>query len=323
MTNAQGPAHPDRLTAPPPIVIGGRRTPLDYLFFTRPVLMPPVWTVALLGAASIWHRRIPWYDWPILILQLWCLFGAVYTLNQICDVESDRANHKLFFLPEALISIGHARVFTIALNILAIGSALLVSFSYLILTVAIILLGIVYSVGRWPWKDNPILGFLANVVAHGSIVYLMGVVFAGGTIEAFWIRSIPYALAVGGVYLATTVPDIPGDAASGKRTIGVWLGARAAMMIAALAIACALVVAATLDDLALILAAAAALPVYGWATGGKLSSRAQRAAQWGVGVLSVVTLLYFPTYAILLISGFIGARVFFLWRFGMTYPRFR
>ena len=323
MTDAQSPSPIKAADNTEDVVIGGRHTPLDYLFFTRPVLMPPVWTIALLGAASVSPRSITWYDWAVLIVQLWCLFGAVYTLNQICDVESDRINRKLFFLPDSLIPMSRARTFTIALNIVAVSLACLFGYEYVIFTIVIVLLGIVYSVGRWPWKNNPILGYLTNVIAHGSIVYMMGAVFAGGTLSASWLGSLPYAIAVGGVYLATTVADIPGDRASGKRTIGVWIGARATMIVAALSIAGALVLASALDELPMIVAAAVVLPVYGWATGGNLSRRAPKAARWAVASLSLVTVLYFPTYAILLILGFIGARTFFLWRFGMTYPRFR
>jgi len=212
--------------SPPTVRVSGRNTPLDYVFLTRPVLMPPVWTIALLGSAQSWDPGRPLSEWTFLVVQLWCLFGAVYVLNQIADIESDRINRKLFFLPEGIISQRAARVFTITLNVIAVLLGALFGVEYLGLTIVIILLGFVYSLGHRPWKNKPVLGFLANVIAHGLIVFAMGAAFAGAYNPHIWIHATAYACAVGAVYLATTVADVPGDRASGKRTIAVAIGGR-------------------------------------------------------------------------------------------------
>jgi 4-hydroxybenzoate polyprenyltransferase len=81
-------------------MIQGRHTPLDYFFFLRPVLLPPVWTIALLGTIPLHESRLLSASaWSIFFLHLTALFGGVYTLNQIYDIESDRLNRKRYFLP--------------------------------------------------------------------------------------------------------------------------------------------------------------------------------------------------------------------------------
>lgn len=307
----------------PVVMTRGRHTPLDYLFFVRPVLMSPVWTIALIGANSVWQQPVPGpaWRWVVMLAQLFCLFGGVYTLNQIFDIESDRVNRKLFFLSEGLISLRAAWVFTVFLNIAALALGLLLGHAYLALTYGVLLLGVFYSAGSRPWKNHAVLGFLANVAAHGVIVYLMGVAFMGGTLSWFWPLAIPYGFAVGGVYLATTVADIDGDRAAQKKTLAVRWGARATMGAAMLFVAFALGMSATMGEWLLMAASLVSLPVFvfSFLTNG---SHATLAAKTGVGALTLAAVLVYPYYLLLLVAGFIGTRLFFRWRFNLTYPSF-
>ncbi|HSG99250.1 MAG TPA: UbiA family prenyltransferase, partial [candidate division Zixibacteria bacterium] len=235
-------------TAASPYRIRGRSTPLDYLFFMRPVLMPPVWTIALLGTIGRSDNGIPAAWWALFLLQLTCLFGAVYTLNQICDIESDRLNCKLIFLPEGLISVGRARAFTAVLNLVAVGCATLFGWTYVLLSLGVVVLGAVYSVGRQPWKNHPILGLLANTIGHGTLVFLLGCAFSGTLEVADLWHSCAYFFAVGGVYLATTVPDATGDRLSGKRTVAVMIGRGPTMSLATVCVSCAIAIAVYFAD---------------------------------------------------------------------------
>jgi 4-hydroxybenzoate polyprenyltransferase len=307
----------------PPVTIRGRHTVLDYVFFTRPVLLPPVWTIALLGVVSAGDAEITVWRWVALFAQLAFLFGAVYTLNQIFDVESDRANRKLFFLPERIITVPTAWGFTIALDISALALSLIVSWTYLALSGAIVILGILYSAGTHPWKDHPFAGFLANAIAHGLIVYSMGVQFAGGSLTTTsLIRGAAYALAVGGVYLATTVADADGDRASNKRTFAVIAGPKATMLWAFLLVLLATAVSLWQRDFYLTIAALCALPFFGRALIGDTEIWAPRAAKAGVGALTIAAAVAYPAYLIILVAGFFFTRLFFLWRFGLAYPTF-
>ncbi len=306
----------------PDVTIRGRHTLLDYIFFTRPVLFPPVWTIALLGAVSAGHDAVPWWRWAAFFAQLAFLFGAVYTLNQIFDVESDRANRKLFFLPERIISTPHAWGFTMALNVSALALAFVFGWTCVVLTGAIVLLGFLYSVGGHAWKNYAIAGFLANVTAHGLIVYAMGVAFAGANPTALWRHAVAYALAVGGVYLATTVADAAGDRASNKRTLAVVLGPKFTMLCATLMVLLATAIAIWQRDSYLTIAALCALPVFGRAVLGEIEIWAPRAAKAGVLALTIAAAVAYPAYLIVLATGFFGTRLFFRWRFGLTYPSF-
>jgi 4-hydroxybenzoate polyprenyltransferase len=306
---------------PTPVRVGGSATPLDFLFFARPVLLLPVWTIALLGTVVPGRLPIDGWRWVALFVHLSCLFGAVYTLNQIRDIESDRLNRKLFFLPEGLISLTAAWRYTIALNLVALGMASWFGLASAILTAAVIVLGVVYSVGRQPWKNRPLLGFLANAVGHGTLVFLIGRVFTGQTMAGSLWPSLPYFLAVGAVYLATTVPDATGDRLSDKRTAAVCLGGQLTMAIAALLVSASVALAAAVPDRHLLVAAIIVWPVFGlgvWRT----RAWAARAAQAAVLALSLSAVWTYPAYGVLLIVGFVGTRLFFRWRFGMDYPSF-
>lgn len=303
------------------VAIRGRHTPLDYFFFARPVLMPPVWTIALLGAKSAWLQPAPseTWRWVVLFVQLFCLFGGVYTLNQIFDIESDRINRKLFFLPERLISVRAAWIFTVTLNIAALILGFLLGTVYLALTYVVLVMGVFYSAGTHPWKNHTFLGFLANVIAHGLIVYMMGLVFRNGSLAQFWPLAVPYGFAVGGVYLATTVADVEGDRAAQKRTLAVRWGPVATMGTGMLFVGFALGMSASMGEWLLALASVVTLPVflYSALTNG---SHATLAAKTGVGALTIAAVLVYPYYLLVLVAGFLVTRRFFHWRFNLTYP---
>jgi 4-hydroxybenzoate polyprenyltransferase len=314
-----------------PAAIHGRHSLLDYIFFTRPVLMPPVWTIALLGAHSAESALapIPVWRWILMFLQLWCLFGAVYTLNQIFDVESDRTNRKLFFLPQRLISLDAAWRFTISLNVLGMTLAVFLGAFYSLLSVAVLILGVLYSAGSRPWKNRPLAGFLANVVAHGVVVFAMGSAFAGGTRATIWIPALPYGLAVGGVYLATAAADIFGDRLTGKTTLAVRCGVKTTMLVALALITAALVAAALGSDWYLAIPAFASLPFFvlsatagPWRAPGSLRALGapQTAAKVSVAALTLAAVVAYPFYLAVLVPGFLATRAFFHWRFKMTYP---
>jgi 1,4-dihydroxy-2-naphthoate octaprenyltransferase len=265
-----------------------------------------------------------------LLLQLAVLFGAVYTLNQMHDIETDRRNRKLFFLPEGLIPMPAARRFTLALNIAALLLSVAIcathpegvgGCTFAGFTLAIMVLGYVYSAGPAPWKGRPILGLIANIVAHGAIVFWMGVAFAGGSPFQYLVPACGYMLAVGAVYLATTVADLQGDRSARKATLAVLLGAPASMRLAVALILSACAVAWSVNDWLLLISAALALPLFIHGAIHTSPVEAARAARAAVGILTIAALLVYPPYLVLLLSGFLGTRLFFRWRFNMTYPR--
>lgn len=316
---------PDSISAKtrmPVVSICGRHTPLDYLFFTRPVLMPPVWTIALLGTAVSAHPGTTATRWLLFMLQLYCMAGGTYTLNQIADVESDRRNRKLFFLAEGLIAMRSAVVFTVALHSAAIVLGACLGLEYLLLTIILLALGVAYSaIGPDSLKNRPILGLLANAIGHGMLMFMLGSALNKSLTRDSALAAIPYALAVAAVYLATTVPDRDGDAASGKRTLAVWLGDRIAMIGASLCVSATVVLTLLRTDDHLLIPSIVVLPLFAAAIW-RPATFSARAAVASVVLLSIAASLAYPWYAPVVVAVIIGTRAFFMWRFRMTYPTF-
>lgn len=302
-------------------MLGGRQTPLDYIFLLRPVLLPPVWTIALLGTVrSGMAHEMSAGVWILFFVHLAALFGGVYTLNQICDVESDRANGKLYFLPEAIISIPAAWRITITLDTVALSLSIAFGWLYFAMTVSIVTLGFLYSAGTSPWKNHAWLGLFANALGHGFVVYMFGFIITDCPYSESWPASAAYALAVGAVYLATTVPDVHGDRASGKVTAAVAWGERPTLIAATLMVAAAMGLAVVSADRYLIVTGSVAwLFFLNAAFRPRMSTTAAKVA---VGALSIAAVVAYPMYAALLVAGFIGTRLYFRWRFGISYPTF-
>ena len=100
--------------------------PLDYLFVTRPTVAVGMWVFFLWGAASaalssggrfplLWPPR----DAATGLAAMTAVLAGGCLLNQIVDVDSDRVNRKLFFLPRGIISQRAARLEMVLLWILA------------------------------------------------------------------------------------------------------------------------------------------------------------------------------------------------------------
>jgi 4-hydroxybenzoate polyprenyltransferase len=302
-------------------MVQGRHTFLDYLFFLRPVLLPPVWTIALLGTVRLGlAHEMSAGLWILFFVHLAALFGGVYTLNQICDVESDRANHKLFFLPDSIISLPAAWRFTIALDAIALSISFVFGWLYLVLSVTIVALGILYSVGSYPWKNHAWLGLISNALGHGAIVYLFGYLITGCPLSESWPTVAAYTLAVCAVYLVTTVPDASGDRSTAKLTAAVQWGGRATLLTALAFVTSAIALSGMSSDWYLTVAALAAWPFFVLSV--IRPSTATTAAKSAVAALSVAAAVAYPLYVGLLVVGFVGTRLFFRWRFGISYPTF-
>jgi 4-hydroxybenzoate polyprenyltransferase len=209
----------------------------DLIFFGRPILIIPVWTVYLHFTAFIiknGYCRLELAPHSIIhLIFLTLIFKGVYVLNQIYDIETDRLNDKLFFLTRNIISIRTAWIYYIALSsaglLLAIGQ----SISSAILAGSIILLGLFYSIPEVKFKDRPIAGLLANGIGFGILVPLVAASdIYGPDIGA---AIIPYFMAITAGYILTTIPDMDGDAAAGKKTVAVILGPKTVLWLALLA----------------------------------------------------------------------------------------
>jgi 4-hydroxybenzoate polyprenyltransferase len=199
----------------------------DHIFLLRPTLWVPVWTFFLLGVYQgriVSMERIHTPRIALAFILYTLLMGATYILNQIVDIESDRANKKLYLLPEGHIRVSHAWVELVGLFALSWVLAISFSAQFKILLLVSMILGILYSACPFGFKGRPILDLLSNALGYGVLAFSLGWVTVAPFSGATLLHSLPYFFAVGAVFINTTIPDIKGDKSAGEITTGVFLG---------------------------------------------------------------------------------------------------
>jgi 4-hydroxybenzoate polyprenyltransferase len=295
---------------------------LDYLFLTRPVLMPPVWTILLLGyrrsAVLSGESHLP----GLAVLLVTFLVGAVYVLNQVCDIESDRLNNKLLFLAQGLISRRSALVEMTVLNLAAIVPAFLISLQVGLLFVLGALFGFIYSVRPFALKNRPIAGLITNALAHGSLAFLIGWSMNRSLSVESIVFSLPYLLAVAAVYLNTTVPDVDGDRATDKITFAVRWGKEKTTVLSFLFVISAVALSLITGDTPFLVAAALSLPFFLFAGINRTERAVVLSTKASILLLSIAAGIFYPWYFLILILGFVATRLYYRARFDMNYPAF-
>lgn len=296
----------------------------DYLFLMRPMILIPVWTFYLIGA---YHgMRGGTVDIRRLLAgaaSFTALMGAIYIVNQIADRDCDRSNRKLFLIPDSIISIRAAWIEAALLVAIAFIIAVFLPARFTIVLAAGLALGAAYSLEPVRLKKRGALDVLANAAGNGIFNTMAGWVAIGAPLEG-WHVLAPYPLAVASVHLTTTLADIEGDAASGFRTSGVLLGARAGLRTAAALMAAAAVTAIAVGNRPALCASFLSLPVFLILarTGGGENppSRILLPAKIGTLVFSLVAGFLFPLYIPLLAVVILLTRRYYAARFGMKYP---
>ncbi len=286
----------------------------DLLFLTRPVLLGPVWVVY--GAGAVLAGNSPGID----LLFVSCVVAGVYIHNQLTDIRNDRANRKLFLLSDGHVS--HRAALTFAAMLWSAGILWSAAQGIRsVLFVLAIVMGFLYNgLGQSGWKSRPLLGLVANALAHGVITFVAGFTAAGGTIAEGVVRSIPYAFAVGAVYLATTIVDENGDRLTNKRTFCVVYGRTACTRWIAGMICAAAVIAAVNRDFWMAAAAIVSLvPVFPLLRAPAVGN-AQRAAVIAVSVLALAVAARWTTLFLLAAVTFAATRYYYRLRFGVVYP---
>jgi 4-hydroxybenzoate polyprenyltransferase len=304
---------------------------LDYIFFTRPVLFPPVWTIVILGTrvADVREGGSPLYttgfagldlSYILLLFLTTCLYGGVYTFNQIYDIESDKKNGKLFFLAEGMISKRAAVVITVVLDVIAIGGAFIMSRQLGITFLIVFILGILYSLPRTNYKGRPSHGYWSNAFGHGMLPFIIGWGFIDHiTLETVFV-STPYLFGVGAIYLNTTLPDRRGDEEAGKITHGVQWGVKSTMQASTFLIVFSCILAEMCGDFAFLIAGLIALPFFIRAMRSQKIEHVVLSTKIAILALTLFACIYLPYYVALLLVGFIISRAYYKTRFNLDYP---
>ncbi|MEE9555523.1 MAG: UbiA family prenyltransferase [candidate division Zixibacteria bacterium] len=296
------------------------KNPLDWIFILRPVLHPPVWTILILGFYQSPVRPVDSFRIIWLILISSGLAGWAYIVNQISDIESDRRNNKLFFLPSGLISIRAASILAGSLTAISLSAAFFINISVGLVSSALIILGYLYSGKPFYGKNHPVWGTLLNGFGHGSLVFMLGFSGSGGYFGDAFPLSIPYLFAVIAVFIGTSLPDTRGDALSGKRTPGVVLGVRFSTAVMALSLMIGLLLSLIFQDIPMLIVCNLCMPFYLYAAIRPKVKNAVFAVRLSVLLLSLAACFIFPWYLLILAFLFVTARLYHKKRFGIDYP---
>jgi 4-hydroxybenzoate polyprenyltransferase len=293
---------------------------LDYLFLVRPVLMPPVWTILLLG-----HRRSSQLSGEghlpgLAVLLAFFLVGAVYVLNQIFDIESDRLNEKLFFLAKGYISRRSAVFEAVLLNLISVIPAFLISLQLGLLFLLGMVFGFLYSVPPLSIKNRPFGALALNAMAHGNLVFLIGWSMNHSLSIESLVFSLPYMFAVAAIYLNTTIPDLEGDERVGKITLSVKWGKERVIMLSPILVAAAITLAAILKDIPFLIASSSSFPFFILSALSKGERHIVLATKVSILFLSIAVGIFYPWYFAILAFGFVGTRLYYKARFNLDYP---
>jgi 4-hydroxybenzoate polyprenyltransferase len=292
----------------------------DYFFVLRPMLHLPVWTILILGYYS--HGYSHGNKWHLLLSLLvgTGLAGTAYLVNQIFDIESDRINDKLHFLPKGYIKIRTAWIMTFVLSLVSLAAAFYISQAAGIVAVLIFGLGLVYSSPPLAIKNRAWQAALTNGIGYGGLVFILGYCAAGGLFLPAIFKSLPYFFAVAGVYIGTTLPDIEGDKKTGKLTIGVIFGSRKTAILILACYGLSIISGFILRDTPFLFAALAAMPFYIWSVIAKNIKSTILAIKVSILTLTLAAGYFFPLYLIFIVLLILATRIYYKSRFELTYP---
>lgn len=308
---------------------------LDYLFVLRPTLFFPVWTVFLIGHWAAFRfdpglalaRRPPLVFLDLtdigVFLLLTCLMGAVFLINQIADVESDRLNKKLFLLANGDISTKTAYWETVILLFIAlIGASWLALELALVFLLTLFITGVLYSVNPFQLKNRVWGGIVINMLG-APLVFSIGWLSNGQFGLNLLLHTLPYATAIGAIFLLTTLPDVEGDRRVGKITFGVRYGSAKTVVLALIFEILTIIMALLVRDWAILIPALLALVFFAHAARKADLASVLLAVRLSVLFISLIVCIRYPFYLAVLLVNFYVSKWYYRKRFNLDYPSFK
>ncbi len=303
----------------------------DYIMLLRPTLMMPVWMFLFYGHyAAKFRGSLHGFDLPfcgrfwLAMLSLTLISATAYIVNQIFDIETDRINKKLFLLPEGIITVRSAWLYTAALSVVGLAIAFYMGREPFILLTVIWITGFLYSVPPFRFKGRPVIDMVWNGLGYGFLTFLLGYwSFSQRIDRAALISSIPYILAVFGVYAETTIADIEGDRRDGAITIGVLLGEKATAVVGAVLMLASAVTALILKDIMAFIPAAVTAIVFiytPFVPKERFLKSVKFAFRLSGAIYAVNIGVHYPIYVLIGVVVYAGMKVYYKNRFGLNYP---
>jgi 4-hydroxybenzoate polyprenyltransferase len=304
----------------------GMRKAADIVFLVRPPLLLASSTFFFAGAAAALEsagKSGPLR--PMLeVLPNLGLFtlvvAAAFVVNQIFDKESDKVNRKVFIMSSGAVSRREGILVLGAVASVAVGLSTFCDPAVRHLVWLGLGLGFAYSVPPLRFKARPVLDMAANVFGFAVIGFAMGWLVYGGLHVSIWARCAPYALAMGGIFLNTCIPDEHGDKLAGDRTSCVVFGPMVVGRAALVLFMAAAVAAILVGDVLCALAVAGSLPAMVAVSVTPGTSNSVTASQLAARLLLVLVCVEAPLLAILGVLVFLGSRAYYGRRFGVRYP---
>jgi 1,4-dihydroxy-2-naphthoate octaprenyltransferase len=183
------------------------------------------------------------------------------------------------------------------------------------------ILGILYSLPPFKFKARPFLDLLSNAVGYGVVAFCVGWCSYGKFSKSALLYAIPYFWAVGGVFINTTIPDIEGDKKSKEITIAVFLGEKVAYFLAIGFIFVVLISGILLKDWIAQIAGGVALPLFILAGIKQRNKECFLSIRMGGAILALLVGIKFWWFLILLVGIVIGVRLYYKYKFNLTYPK--
>ncbi len=302
----------------------------DYVMLLRPTLMMPVWMFMFYGHYSAKFRNLLGFDLPfsprfwLAMLSLTLISATAYIVNQIFDIDTDRINRKLFLLPDGIISIRAAWLYTAGLSAVGLILALYLGGTAFLILLTIWITGFLYSVPPFRFKGKPIIDMIWNGLGYGFLTFLLGYWSVSGSIDGkALVSTIPYVLAVFGVYAETTIADIEGDRRDGAVTIGVLIGDRATAWVGTIMMLLSAATALVLSDMMAFIPAVLTLVLFAKAllkSGDEFLKHVKIAFRSSGAIYAANVGIHYPIYILMGAIVYYGMKVYYRSRFGLNYP---
>lgn len=305
---------------------------LDHIFFLRPMLLLPLFSVIILGArlAEFGHGSSPFQlgkltelDFHLLLVLLSSalVYCATFIYNQVQDRKADQINGRILFVSRELVSVSTAyiliTVFSVAGLILAFYSNTYVGVLLLIAFV----IGMVYSHPKINFGARSGKALWSNMFGAGMIPFLIGwaVVSDQISVEAVF-KSLSYLFAAGAIYLNSALLDKKGDAEVGKRTYAVIWTKDHLQTSALLRTLVAAVLAQMSGDFPMLIVCLMTLPFLIRARLTHKEIHSATANKIAILVISIMAVLYYPPFLLVAIVVFGATSLYYRHRFGIAFP---
>ena len=310
---------------------------LDYFFLTRPILFIPGWATFLAGYAAAKgdvnfsyffaekNFNVEWWN-PHVFSGLFifsCAMGGSFILNQLQDIHSDKRNNKLFLLGEGFISPHAGYIESIVLLGFALLGAFFLNAAFFLSIFAFnVITGYLYNFAPFSFKNKPIGGLAANM-AMGWLAFCMGWVIDKPISFELLLFSLPYLFFNTALYFLTTLPDLDGDRASGKRTFPVQYGAIITVVLSLFFFILAIGTGIRHKNEFMLVVSILTAPFMIRLAIRRDTRSAIFAVKSGIASFALLICARFPAFLLLLAMLFFFTRFYYKNRFDFDYPNFR